>query len=133
MKPPSDLKILRTIYKMYYKDFESFNVAGKKTRETKGYVPIDCKRVAKKLRVDPDIVFGRLYYHLENKHGYKQPDGSKVHFFSRQVGKDEKCVNFPMLASVLAGLQADHSKFLWSLGLSITAITISLVSLYIRK
>ena len=118
---------------MYYKEFEKFKLGGQNSRESKPYVPIDCKRVAAKLKVDGDIVFGRLYYHLENKHGYKQPDGSSVHFFAQAVGKDKKCVNFPMLASVLAGLESDHSKFRWSVSLSCIAVVISLVALYIRR
>ncbi|MFJ3523365.1 hypothetical protein ACIPO9_12835 [Pseudomonas sp. NPDC090203] len=133
MKPPSDLRILRTIYKMYYRDFISFALGKENSRQSKVYVPIDCKQVATKLGVDGDIVFGRLYYHFENRYGYKKADGSDVHFFAMAVGRDNKCVNFPFLASVLAELEADHSKFRWSIVISTTAVIISLIALYLGK
>jgi hypothetical protein len=118
---------------MYYKDFCAYTKAGPNKRGSKIYVPIDCERVAKKLGVDRDIVFGRLYYHLQQKHGYKHEDGTLVPFFSLGVGKEIRCVNFPLLDSVLASLQADHSKFLWSFGFSTAAVVISIISLCIRK
>lgn len=133
MKPPSDLRILRAIYKVYYREFSSFATGKEGSRQTKVYVPIDCERIASELGVDADIVFGRLYYHMENRYGYKKPDGGSVNFFAMAVGRDNKCVNFPLLASVLAGLEEDHSKFRWSIVLSSVAVVISLVALYVGK
>lgn len=132
MKSPSDLKILKTIYKMYYKEFENFTTGGQNTRKSKVYVPIDCKKIAKKLNVDSDIVFGRLYYHLQEKYGYKRDDIG-VPFFSLKVGNEERCVHFPLLASVLAGLEEEHSKIRWATWLSATAIVVSLIALYLQK
>ena len=126
MKPPSDLKVLNVIYKLYYKDFKDFSTGTENKRASKIYVPIDCKRVATKLNVDGDIVFGRLYYHLEEKYGYRNSDDSNVHFFSRQVGPDRHCVNFPLLASVLAGLREENSKFLWATLMAGIALLISI-------
>ncbi|MCW1242941.1 hypothetical protein OC610_00845 [Pseudomonas sp. SAICEU22] len=126
MKSPSDLKILKTIYRMYYKDFENYTVDGPNTRGSKIYVPIDCKRVAEKLNVDSDIVFGRLYYHLQEKYGYRKD----APFFTMQVNNDRKCVHFPLLASVLAGLEEENSKARWATYLSIAATAVSLVALF---
>lgn len=57
-------------------------------------------------------MFGRLYYHLEHKYGYKQKNGAAVHFFAHSLGVGEDrelhCVNFPYMASVLAELQQAH-------------------------
>src|SRR5438105_15946171 len=97
-RPPTDLKILEEIYRRYYSTFVSFSPDNKE-RVTKNYVPIDIVRIADHFAIDKDIVFGRLYYHLERKYGYTQPDGSKVHLFSRQIGDDRHCVQFPLLAS----------------------------------
>ncbi|WLG52247.1 hypothetical protein [Pseudomonas sp. FP1742] len=127
MKIPSDRKILNTIYKLYYKEFETFTTGAENGRATKVYLPIDCKKIAKKLNVDDDIVFGRLYYHLEEKYGYRRDDGSRVAFFSLKVGPDDKCVNFPLLVSVLAGLQEESSKSQRATLLSTLAIAISIV------
>ena len=63
------------------------------------------REIAKILNVDADIVFGRLYYHLNEKFSYKHDDGSKVEFFALHVGDESHCINFPYLASVLADLQ----------------------------
>jgi hypothetical protein len=66
MRVPSDRKILQTIYDQYHESLENFdrNMAD---RESKILVPIDCVEIARTLKVHPDIVFGRLYYHLEPK------------------------------------------------------------------
>lgn len=132
MKSPSDRKILSTIYKMYYKEFENFTPGGINNRQSKVYVPISCKEISKKLNVDSDIVFGRLYYHLQEKYGYRKGDVS-VPFFSLRVGNDERCVHFPLLASVLAGQEEEHSKTRWATCLSIIAIVVSLFALYYQK
>lgn len=126
MKSPTDLKILNTIYKMYYKKFEAFTVGAENGRVSKPYIPIDCKLIARKLKVDGDIVFGRLYYHLQEKYGYTRDDGSKVAFFTLVLAGDRHCINFPLMASVLAGLQEESSKAQRATLLSTLAIVISI-------
>jgi hypothetical protein len=74
---PTDLQILDAIYERYYQTYADF-VKSKSDRSTKIYVPIDVGAIARVLDVDGDIVFGRLYYHLEDKHGYTRGDGSRV-------------------------------------------------------
>jgi len=135
MKTPTDLKVLNTIYKLYYEEFKNHSREPgiENGRETKIFVPIDCTMIAKELDVDGDIVYGRLYYHLEQKHGYTRGDGSNVTFFSMMVGSDRHCVNFPLLASVLAGLQEESSKFQLATWLSIFAVVISLAGLALGK
>lgn len=129
MKTPSDRKVLEIIYKLYYEEFTKHS--GEKDvqngRKSKIYVPIDCKMIARELSVDSDIVFGRLYYHMEEKYGYMRPDGSKVAFYTTIAGEDNRCVNFPLLASVLAGLQQENSKFLWATVMSGIALAVSIV------
>ncbi|MCS2609287.1 hypothetical protein [Halomonas dongshanensis] len=128
MKIPTDLEILNTIYRMYYSDFSAFE-RGDGSRASKIYVPIDCKEIAGRLKVDPDIVFGRLYYHLEKRYGYKKDDGSNVHFFAFKVGSDSKCVNFPLMTSVLAGLRQEKRKFWIGTAIAVLALIVSTVSL----
>ena len=129
---PTDREILEAIYEQYYETFASFTKENP-DRETKILVPVDLEKIAAELGVDKDIVFGRLYYHLDQKHGYKREDGTNVHFFSPLVKNDRHCVNFPLLASVLAGLQAEHMRFrlattvsIISLGVAVAALAISL-------
>ena len=130
MKAPTDLQILNTIYESYYDTFKSFTKDAPE-RAAKIYVPIDCKKIARALGVDPDIVFGRLYYHLEKKYGYSQRDGVRVHFFALRIGDDIHCVNFPLLSSVVAGLRQDNRKFWITTGVSILALILAVASLTI--
>jgi hypothetical protein len=127
-RPPTDLEILEEIYKRYYPIFISFSPEGR-TRSAKVFVPIDIESVAKHFGVDPDIIFGRLYYHLDPKYGFVHPDGTKASFFSLQIGSDRHCVQFPLLAAVIAKLREDRNKHLLATWLSVVAIVISFVSL----
>jgi hypothetical protein len=79
-RPPTDLQILEEIYTRYYATFRSFS-REQPSRSAKVYVPIHIEAIAEHFAVDPDIVFGRLYYHLERKYGFIQPDGTNVHLF----------------------------------------------------
>jgi len=126
--PPTDLKILRLIYKVYYDSYKAFTRENK-NRKVKVYVPIDLDLLASKLKTDKDIIFGRLYYHLENKYGYKNDDGSHVAFFTRIDGEDKDCIQFPYMASVLANLEEERSKFSITLWIALISIIISFISL----
>lgn len=57
----------------------------------------------------------------------KREGSNRVSFFSLGVEGDRHCVNFPLLASVLAGLQEENSKFQWATVLSAIALLISIV------
>jgi hypothetical protein len=125
---PTDLELLNAIYERYYEIFKSFS-KDSPDRESKIYVPIDCVALAAQLKVDGDIVFGRLYYDLENRYGYVKDDGTKVHFFAHQVGKDRHCINLPLLASVLAGLRHENKRYIQTTWISALALIISVLSL----
>lgn len=128
MRIPTDLEILNTTYRLYHSTFVAFE-RDDGTRDSKIYVPIDCKKIASELKVDADIVFGRLYYHLEKQYGYKQADGSNVYFFALKVGNDPKCINFPLMTSVLASLRQERKKFWIGTAIAVLALIISAVSL----
>jgi len=129
MKTPSDRKVLNIIYKLYYEEFT--NHSGEKDvqngRKSKIFVPIDCKLIARQLNVDNDIVFGRLYYHMEEKYGYARDSGGRVAFYTKIAGEENWFINFPLMASVLAGLEQENSKFLWATVMSGVALAVSIV------
>lgn len=127
---PTDLEILNMIYERYYESFTTFT-QGDNSRSAKIYVPIDINRVAEDLNIDGDIVFGRLYYHLEKKYGYRQDNGSLVHFFSLRIGSDIHCINFPLASAVLADLRDQAKKYNWAKGIAIVSLFISLISIFI--
>jgi len=117
-KIPTDLEILDLIFESYYKPF-----AEVPRNERSAFISIDIKELSRKLGVDPDIVFGRLYHWLEKKHGV-----GDSHFFSISVGSKKNAVNFPMLSSILADLRRGRRTETTALVLSIISIVISLLS-----
>jgi len=130
MRVPTDLGILEKIYDRYYPMFAEFS-KDTAARKSKIYVPVDIEGIARELRVDGDIVFGRLYYHLEEKYGYTRPGGERVHFFALEVGGDRHCVNFPLMASVLAGLQEEDRKFQLATWIAVISLLISVAAICI--
>jgi len=126
--PPSDRELLSNIYDRYYEDFASFSKENP-NRETKIYVPIDVDELASELGLDGDIVFGQLHYHLNKKHGYQKENGSYVHLFAKNAGRDRHCVNFPLVASVLSDLQWENRKFWIAITISIISLIVSTISL----
>jgi hypothetical protein len=130
MRPlPTDLQILEAIYDRYYDEFQSFTTATP-DRQAKNYVSIDIPALASKLQVDPDIVFGRLHYHLQEQHGFERKSGHStvyVPFFTKEFGGNH--VNFPLLSSVLASLREDERRFRSDRALSIVAIVFSVVAI----
>lgn len=124
----TDRHILRCIYDLYESSYP-----GKDLGEIRGrndpYLPIEISTVASRLGCTPEMLFGRLYYHLDAKYRYKQDNEAQVNLFSILVGSKRHCVNFPYLAAVLAEKDAEHRRQLWSLGLSIAALILSVASI----
>jgi len=109
-RTPTDLEIFNSIYNRYYETFTSFE-KNPSSRVSKNFVPIDIAAIAKDLKVDGDIIFGRLYYHLEDKYGYNRQNGARVHFFALNMESDHHVINFPFLGSILANLRQEDRKF----------------------
>lgn len=127
---PTDRYVLQCIYDMYRDPYP-----GPKTESGRGandpYVSIDVYAVAEKLQCSPELLFDRLYYHLDKKHRYKQDGGTLVQLFQLKVGEKMHAVNFPYLASVLAGENRDYFRFILPSGLSGLALVVSISSLVI--
>lgn len=106
---------------------------GKETGEARGkndpYLPIKVHEVATRLGCSPEMLFGRLYYHLDQQYRYTQDNGAQVNLFSLKVGSEMHCVNFPYLAAVLAGKDEEYRRQLWSLGVAIAALILSMASI----
>lgn len=121
----SDRALLKKIYKVHYSKFCDFDVDNP-VRTTKNFVPVDMERVGRDLGINPGLVFGRLYYHLDKKYGYKQPDGALVPLFVLRMGEDRHLINFPLLEGVLADLEGAHWRFMLPIAVSAVALIISL-------
>lgn len=128
MSLPTDREILRCIFEMYEPVYP-----GKELGEVRGkndpYLPIKVTEVASHLSCSSEMLFGRLYYHLDAKYRYTQDNDAQVHLFSIKVGTEMHCVNFPYLAAVLAEKNEEHKRQLWSLGVAITALVLSMASI----
>ena len=127
-KLPTDRRVLECIFEMYESSYPGPKAATGRG-ENDPYVAIDIPAVAAKLDCNPELLFGRLYYHLDHKHRYKQDNGSIVPLFYLEVGGKRHAVQFPYLASVLATFNQDHNRFLVSLVVSIAALVLSVASL----
>lgn len=127
-KLPSDLRVLECIYRVHASAFVKYS-KDDPSRSSKIYVPMDLSLVAAELRTDPHILFGRLYYDLDNRYRYKNDDASIVHLFAFAVGEDRHCVNYPYLAGVLAGMRQESSIQRWTLVISAVSLVISFVAL----
>jgi hypothetical protein len=129
----TDQEILRVIYDRYYEEFVSYE-RKPKARETKNFVPIDLPAVARELKIEPELVFDRLYYHLGPKYG--RTDGSiRVSFFeitfSNSVAgrPDRHVINFPLLESVLAALEYEERKFRLPFTVSAFSLGVAIIAL----
>jgi hypothetical protein len=129
---PTDREILDTIYRRYrVKYTEVSSGEDTKTSDNKIYLPVDLAAVAAELGADGNIVFGRLYYYLDQKYAYRtEPEGQWVRLlwlrFDRPEGKH--WINFPLLTSVLAGLQEDDRRVKWTRNLAIASLAVSLAA-----
>jgi hypothetical protein len=127
-KLPTDRKSLKCIFDTYKSDYP-----GPKDATGRGandpFMLVDLVKIADKLHCAPELLFGRLYYHLDPKYRYKQDDGARVDLFLSNLKNKGHAVHFPFLASVLAGYEEEHRKLFWSMVFSITALVLSLLSL----
>jgi hypothetical protein len=95
-------------------------------------VRVNNEEIARLLGVDVDIVFSRLYYHLEHKYGFKWEDGSSVNIFRLKLGEERgHFVNFPYMASVLADLRYEHTKYVATTWIAVAAFLVSVAALLV--
>ncbi|MEW6353281.1 MAG: hypothetical protein AB1469_03130 [Pseudomonadota bacterium] len=127
---PTDREILKYIYKMYEPSYP-----GKEPGQDRGkndpYMPINIHDVAARIGCTPEMIFGRLYYHLNAKYRYSHND-TWVNLFSISVGSERHCVNFPYLAAILAEKNLEHKQQLWSLSIAIIALALSIASIVVQ-
>ena len=125
MKISTDREILECLFSEYASAFEAAQSAPDKDGN-RIYVPVDLLHVASLLDNDPHVLFGRLYYHLDQKYRYKQNSGEDVHLFALQVGNARRCINYPYLCALLADFRERHMESRKSFWVSVAALAFSL-------
>jgi hypothetical protein len=121
-KIATERQILRCIYDMY---LPQYPFQPEKGPTGQVLIPIDMDTVASRLGMSKYLLFGYLQSYLDHKYRYKTGENSSVHLFAPVAGDMRHAVNFPYLAAILAGHDQEHSKFAWSLGVSLVALALS--------
>lgn len=121
---PTDREVLRCIFEMYDPAYPGEPKGGNDP-----YLPVDLRAVAAKLNTKPELLFGRLYYHLDAKHRYQQDGGAWVNLFHLNVENKGHSVHFPYLVAILAGHDQEYRRQFWSVAFSVLALILSVASL----
>jgi len=121
-KIPTERQVLRCIYDMY---LPQYPFQPEKGSIGQVMVPIDVEAVATRLGTNKYLLFGYLTSYLDHKYRHKTGENSFIHLFAPVVGDMRHAVNLPYLAAILAGHDQEHSKFAWSLGVSLVALALS--------
>jgi len=129
-KLPTDRYVLECIFNMYKSKYPgAIGASGRP--ENDPYMAIDLVAVARKLGCTPELLFGRLYYYLNQKYRCQPDGGAEVILFAPKVGDKCDAVNFPYLGAILAGQNQDLLRFTISLFVSILAFVVSVASFII--
>ncbi|MBA3756513.1 MAG: hypothetical protein H0X02_09905 [Nitrosomonas sp.] len=126
-KLPTDREVLKCIFEMYEAAYPGETNGEKGINDP--YVPVDLWVIAAKLNTKPELLFGRLYYHLDAKHRYKQGSGAWVSLFLLNIENKGHSVHFPYLSAILAGHDQEYRKQFWTMAFSILALVLSVMSL----
>lgn len=118
-KIPTERQVLRCIYDMY---LPQYPFQPEKGPIGQVMIPIDIESVAEQLGTSKYLLFGYLNSYLDQKYRHKTGENSYIHLFAPVAGDMRHVVNFPYLAAILAGHDQEHSKFAWSLGVSLERV-----------
>lgn len=131
IKLPTDRYLLQCIFDMYVADYPGpKNARGVGLNDP--YVPIDIPAVAMRVGMSQELVFGRLYFHLDQKHRFKHEGGATTSLFHLKVGEKRHAVQFPYLAAVLAEKNQEFRRYTLTLVLSAVALGVSIASLIVN-
>ena len=121
-KIPTERQVLRCIYDMY---LPHYPFQPEKGPIGQVMIPVDLEAVAMRLGTEKHLLFGYLNSYLDHKYRHKTGENSFIHLFAPVAGDMRHAVNFPYLAAILADHDQEHSKFAWSLGVSLIALALS--------
>jgi len=82
--------------------------------------------------MDIELLWGRLYYHLDKKYSF-QNNNEITHLFLAKIGDDRNAINFPLLSATASELNESHKRFTVPIALSIIAVAVSIVAVLIKS
>lgn len=126
----TDREILRCIFDMYSAEFPRENVEAGRV-----FISIDIPAVAAKLGVDKNLLFGRLHFDMGTRLRHRDPKDPNVtvaSLFEPQLGSQRHVVNFPYLTAVLASLEEQRRRDLWTTWLATLALVVSVASAVVQ-
>ena len=94
---PTERQVLRKIFDMYEASYP-----GDRPGDNDPFIGIDINAIATKLSCKPHLLFGFLYYFLEQKYRHKTDEGAYISLFAIKVGHMRHAINYPYLAAILA-------------------------------
>jgi hypothetical protein len=125
---PTEREILRCIYDLYELEYAATSTSIEVPQSNTAILAIDLEKIAERLNIKPELLFGILYYHLNKKYSYSHDNGVSVSFFftTANSGDRRHSIRYPYLAAILAGMEQEQRKDNITRGLSIVAIVVSL-------
>ena len=115
--PPTDLQLLQAIY-------EEHRDAYNRTASTGPTVPIDYEAVVRRLEINAQSVYGRLYYSLNPRYEARYEDAPRKERFTARLDAPD-VINFPLLEAPLADHWQEDRRASWSLRVSLASVGVS--------
>lgn len=122
----TDRQVLRALYEMYRDDYPS-----------KGdpFIEIDLNAVAARLGCSAELLHGRLYFDMGTRFRHRDPADLKTikaSVFEKAAGPKQNAINFPYVVALLAGMQSENRRNWAAVTLSIVAVVVSLVGVWVQ-
>jgi hypothetical protein len=122
----TDREILRCVYDLYLPDYPATGDP---------FVQVDLNVIASRLGASPQLLFGRLHYDMGTRLRHRSPTDPNLTLaavFEVAAGNKRHVVNFPYMAAVLASLEEQRRRDLWTTGLAVLAIVVAVGSALVQ-
>ncbi|ABR50113.1 hypothetical protein Amet_4031 [Alkaliphilus metalliredigens QYMF] len=127
-KKLTDEEILKKIYNRHSAFFSDY-LDDSKPANNEIYVSIDIEELAKELSVDSQLIFRRLYYHIDKILDYTHTDGSRVHLYTPIAGENKNVIHLPLLGAIVETADEIRRRKTYSVVFSAAKVIILLAGL----
>lgn len=127
---PTDREILQEIYNRCLPLYPGPPMPDGK-HQNDPFLPIDLIALGDSLGCSPQMLFGRLYYHITPKHRHSGDIKNEMPLFTPRAGAHRHAVNFPYLTSVLATYEDEHQKYRRTNKVSVLSLAVAATALIV--